>query len=232
VGKLYFGLFNPSHFSPLPLYLPPPFSAAFSAHPVSSSFTGICFTTLLTLQPSLLLSLLPRGPRAAPRLQMCSTSERVCDHACSVCVSIFGSVFHVGENMQPRLSSSGSALHPLRCAPLCLEAHSHLIDGSLASEYCHPVVCLLGFICFWLTHGVQLLLPHLLLCCATPPFPTMFSCSHSTSLCSSLEQPYLFLQLISSQTAPFYTLLYFQLFLFHLPSPFSLAFVRLDQRWW
>jgi hypothetical protein len=61
VGILYFGLFNPFHYSPLPFYLPPPIFQQLSVHIlVSSTFTD--FTILLMLCHSLFLSLIPRVP--------------------------------------------------------------------------------------------------------------------------------------------------------------------------
>jgi hypothetical protein len=41
VGVLYFGLFNPLKYSPLPLYLPPPIFQQFLKHIlISSTFTS------------------------------------------------------------------------------------------------------------------------------------------------------------------------------------------------
>jgi hypothetical protein len=48
VGVLYFGLFNPFHYSPLPLYLPPPIFQQLSIHILlSSTFTDAMFYNII-----------------------------------------------------------------------------------------------------------------------------------------------------------------------------------------
>jgi hypothetical protein len=47
VGILYFGPFNPFHYSPLPLYLPPPIFLQFSIYIlISSTFTDLMFYSI------------------------------------------------------------------------------------------------------------------------------------------------------------------------------------------
>jgi hypothetical protein len=83
VGILYFGPFSPFHYSPLPLYLPPPIFQQFSIHIlISSTFTSYVLwyywcSTILFSFPSF-----PEFHRVIPLFQTCSTSEFVCGHAC------------------------------------------------------------------------------------------------------------------------------------------------------
>jgi hypothetical protein len=58
---LYFGPFNPFHYSSLPLYFPPHFSTAFNTCPYIF-YLHRSFTILLMFYPSLFLSLLPWVP--------------------------------------------------------------------------------------------------------------------------------------------------------------------------
>jgi hypothetical protein len=61
VGELYFGLFNPFKYVPLPLYLP-----LFSVHILmSSTFTSLWYAILLMLYHSLFLSLFPWVPQSS-----------------------------------------------------------------------------------------------------------------------------------------------------------------------
>jgi hypothetical protein len=63
VGILYFGPFNPFHYSPLPLYLPPPIFQQLSRHMlISSAFMMLSFMILLMFYHSPFLSLLPQVP--------------------------------------------------------------------------------------------------------------------------------------------------------------------------
>jgi hypothetical protein len=98
VGVLYFGLFNPFHYSPLPLYLPPPIFQQLSIHIlISSTFTsyGIwnyrCSITLFSF-----LSF-PEVHRVVAPLQTFSTIEFAYDLICFCVQFIFGSIFHVWE---------------------------------------------------------------------------------------------------------------------------------------
>jgi hypothetical protein len=45
VGVLYFGLFNPFHYSPLPLYLPHPIFQVFNTHPYILYLHMVCDIT-------------------------------------------------------------------------------------------------------------------------------------------------------------------------------------------
>jgi hypothetical protein len=83
MGVLYFGPFNPFHYSLLPLYLPSPIFQEPSIHIlISSAFTDLvlwyyrCSVTLFSF-PSF-----PEFHRIVSLLQTCSTSEFVYDHAC------------------------------------------------------------------------------------------------------------------------------------------------------
>jgi hypothetical protein len=89
VGVLYFGLFNPFEYSPLPLYLPSPVFQKFSVHIlITSTFTsyGTWYywsSIILFSFPSFL-----QFHRVVPLLQTCSTFEFVYTHA-YFCVYIY-----------------------------------------------------------------------------------------------------------------------------------------------
>jgi hypothetical protein len=74
VGVLYFGLFNPFECSPLPLYLPPHFSTAFSTHAYILYLHISWYAVLMMLYHSLLLSHLHGVPRVVALLQTCFPS--------------------------------------------------------------------------------------------------------------------------------------------------------------
>jgi hypothetical protein len=89
VGVLYFGLFNPFKYSPLPLYLPPSVFQQFSIHIlISFTFTSCGMWCYLC---SIILFSFPSFPefhRVVPLLQMCSTSEFVYDQL-GFCVYVY-----------------------------------------------------------------------------------------------------------------------------------------------
>jgi hypothetical protein len=81
VSPLYFGLFNPSHYSPSPLHLPSPhFSPAFNTHPYILHLHILWYAISLMLYHSLPFPL-PQFHGAVQLLHTCSTSEFVYDHA-------------------------------------------------------------------------------------------------------------------------------------------------------
>jgi hypothetical protein len=70
VSLLYFGSFNPFHYSPLAFYLPPPIFNSFqytSLYPLPSQM--LCFTIFLVLYHSCFFSLLPQVQKSG--LQYC-----------------------------------------------------------------------------------------------------------------------------------------------------------------
>jgi hypothetical protein len=115
VCTLYCGLFNPSHYSLLFLTSHPHFSTAFGTY---SHFLYLnrcyilwycwCFIILFSL-PSF-----PKFHRIVLVLQICSTSEFVCDHVCFVYMFIFGSIFCRWEKTCSLCLSEPGLLH-LKC---------------------------------------------------------------------------------------------------------------------
>jgi hypothetical protein len=104
VGILCFGLFNPFHYSPLPLYFPPPIFQQLSEHTLISFTFPSCVLQYYWCSIILFfLSSFPEFHSVDSLLQTCSTSEFVYDCAC-FCVYMF--IFwtylpHMRENMQP-----------------------------------------------------------------------------------------------------------------------------------
>jgi hypothetical protein len=89
VGTLYFGLFNPFHYSPLPLYLPPPIFQQLSIYILILS-TSTSYVLWYYWCSIILFSFhsFPKFHRIVPLLKSCSTSEFVYDHAC-FCVYVY-----------------------------------------------------------------------------------------------------------------------------------------------
>jgi hypothetical protein len=87
VGIICFGLFNPFHYSLLPLHLPHPphFSTAFNTNPYILYLYVVCD---ITSALSFFFSSFPKFHRVVPLLQTCSTSEFVYDHTC-FCVYVY-----------------------------------------------------------------------------------------------------------------------------------------------
>jgi hypothetical protein len=96
VGVLYFGLFNPFHNSPPPLYPPRPhFSTAFNTHPCILYLHKMsCFMILLTLYHSLFLPLLPQLHSVAPLLRTCSRLSLYITMLV-LCVYVYLWIYHV-----------------------------------------------------------------------------------------------------------------------------------------
>jgi hypothetical protein len=91
----YFGLFKPFHYSPLPLYLPPPFSTAFNTHPYILYLHILCFMILLMHYHSLFLSLFPQDPQSSSTI-VNMVYVWVCIWSflfLCICLS-FGTIFH------------------------------------------------------------------------------------------------------------------------------------------
>jgi hypothetical protein len=99
MGILFFGPFNPFHYSPLPLYLPSPSFKQLSLHiltslPSSDVMQYYWCAIILFSFPSF-----PKCRRVIPLLQTCSTYEFVYDHSC-LCVYVdLSSTYE--RNMQP-----------------------------------------------------------------------------------------------------------------------------------
>jgi hypothetical protein len=102
VGVLYFGPFNPFHYSPLPLYLPSPIFQQLSTHILISS--TITSSGMWYYWCSIVLFSFPSFSEfywVVPLLQTCSTFVFAYDHACS-CVYVYLWIYFpcMRENMQ------------------------------------------------------------------------------------------------------------------------------------
>jgi hypothetical protein len=91
VGVLYFGPFNPFHYSPLPLYLPPIFQQLSIDILISSAITDVMFY-FITDAPSFSF-LFPLSPSSLEyMLQTCSTAEFVYGHVC-FCIYVYHCIY-------------------------------------------------------------------------------------------------------------------------------------------
>jgi hypothetical protein len=103
VSIFYFGLFNPSHWSPNPMSSQLPFFNSFqyiSLYPLPSLMR---FTILLILYYILFsFPWFPKYHRVVPLLQTCSTYEFAYDHVC-FCIHVYLWIYrpHMRENIWP-----------------------------------------------------------------------------------------------------------------------------------
>jgi hypothetical protein len=102
VTVLYFGLFNPFEYAPLPLYLLTPVFQCLSIH-ILISFTFTSCGLQYYCCSIILFSFLsfPQFYRVVILLQSCSTTEFIYDHACT-CVYVYLWLYlpHMKENMR------------------------------------------------------------------------------------------------------------------------------------
>jgi hypothetical protein len=126
MGIFYFCLFNPFHYSHLPLYFSHSLFQQFSIHIlISSTFTlsqTLCFTILLMLSHSLYLSLFPRVPNTITNMFYIL----VCIWSCLFLYMFIFWIYlpHMRKNMQSCVSEPGllhltwcPQLHPLTFKP-------------------------------------------------------------------------------------------------------------------
>jgi hypothetical protein len=119
VSILYFGLFNPFHYSSLPLYLPAPPFQPLSIHilifPTFTSYV-MWYYWCSIIFPS--FPSFSEFQRVVPLLQMSSTYEFIYDHfCCCVCLS-FGSIFHIWEKTCDHCLFEPGLLHLTWCPPI------------------------------------------------------------------------------------------------------------------
>jgi hypothetical protein len=122
VGILYFGPFNPFHYSPLPINLPhlPPFFNNFqytSLKPLPTQM--LYFMILLMFYHSLFLSFFPHVPGSSftiANMFYLWVSIWSCLFLC-ICLS-FGSVFHLWEKTSGLCLSEFGLLHLIWCPPI------------------------------------------------------------------------------------------------------------------
>jgi hypothetical protein len=143
VGILYFGPFNPFHYSPLPLYLPHPFFNSFqysSLYPLPSHlmFYNIIDTLIILFSfPSF------------PMFHYCMFYIWVCIWSClflCTCVS-FGSIFHIWEKTCGLCVSEPGLLYLTWC-PLIASIYLQAMCGFLMAEKNFIVYIYM----FWSTH--------------------------------------------------------------------------------
>jgi hypothetical protein len=127
-GLLYFGLFNPFNYFPLPLYHLHPIFQQFSIHTlISSTFYTLWYAVLLMLYHSLFLSLFPQG--IVPLLQTCSTFEFVYDRSC-LCIYVYLWIFHVWEKTCGLSLSEPGLVHLTWCFhPVTFKRHIIITYG-------------------------------------------------------------------------------------------------------